>query len=648
MDALATASMGLTSTATLDSIDITVPSSSISLPISRLIEDEKNGQVQFLMTDHLDMPSWKAAQLSPIKSKKRRLKGADIAESQSVGPYKRSKDSHEGSSKSTKKAVQTKLTSPAKSIRIVCSTDHAKKASAHQPQISDQVTNDTPVTFETLMEELKEALDKSRRVVVITGAGISVAAGIPDFRSSTGIFAQLIGESASSSSTLGNVATSPQKAKSGYRKVITGRDLFDSSVFGDEPIHSMHLRLLADLQTKADQAEPTPVHRLIQHLHRSGKLLRCYTQNIDGLEVGNVDSTNDPITMGVQGVRQRMGSESGSLFDLSVPSTQETVSASNCIDDKDRDLDPIRYPTPEASQGSMTEDEEAVRTLDPFETPRKKSHASVYLGTPRSTPRAGTKRLLWDKLKKEDTDHYDSDSSLSSLSDNDLTRTIHLATTSKKAMKEAAERKRSSRVRFEMVYPAVVPLHGQIGPLKCLNCRAQFSLSRNHIESMHRGEPIPCPTCFDAETKRTLEGNRSRGVGTLRSSVVLYNEDHPDAERIGEISQRDLCGRGRERADLLLVIGTSLKIPGTRKLVKEFASVIRGRDIASKPEDKGAALDLERSLSLDEKRSAPTAKNFFINLDMPTCLGPLRRAFDRCILGDAQEVARRLLADQKM
>lgn len=38
---------------------------------------------------------------------------------------------------------------------------------------------------------LREILTTSRKIVVVAGAGISVAAGIPDFRSSKGLFASM-------------------------------------------------------------------------------------------------------------------------------------------------------------------------------------------------------------------------------------------------------------------------------------------------------------------------------------------------------------------------------------------------------------------------------------------------------------------------
>ena len=39
------------------------------------------------------------------------------------------------------------------------------------------------------LNELKSAIEKSNRIVVLTGAGASVPSGIPDFRSAHGLYA---------------------------------------------------------------------------------------------------------------------------------------------------------------------------------------------------------------------------------------------------------------------------------------------------------------------------------------------------------------------------------------------------------------------------------------------------------------------------
>lgn len=44
---------------------------------------------------------------------------------------------------------------------------------------------------ESSVQLLRAILTTSRKIVVLAGAGISVAAGIPDFRSSKGLFASM-------------------------------------------------------------------------------------------------------------------------------------------------------------------------------------------------------------------------------------------------------------------------------------------------------------------------------------------------------------------------------------------------------------------------------------------------------------------------
>jgi NAD-dependent histone deacetylase SIR2 len=54
---------------------------------------------------------------------------------------------------------------------------------------------------------------------------------------------------------------------------------------------------------------------------------------------------------------------------------------------------------------------------------------------------------------------------------------------------------------------------------------------------------------------------------------VLYNEYNPDEDAIGNVSSADL----KARPDAVLVVGTTLKVPGTRRLVREMCQVTRGR-----------------------------------------------------------------------
>ena len=111
--------------------------------------------------------------------------------------------------------------------------------------------------------QLKRVLDvlhKKRKIVVIAGAGISVSAGIPDFRSSAGLFSSLRKE---------------HKLKS------SGKDLFDASVYRDDNSTADFHDMVRSLSQKTKDAQPTPFHHLLATLAEQGRLHRLYTQNVE-------------------------------------------------------------------------------------------------------------------------------------------------------------------------------------------------------------------------------------------------------------------------------------------------------------------------------------------------------------------------------
>ncbi|KIW95372.1 uncharacterized protein Z519_03956 [Cladophialophora bantiana CBS 173.52] len=113
------------------------------------------------------------------------------------------------------------------------------------------------------LDTLLKALRHRRKIVVIAGAGISVSAGIPDFRSSNGLFKSLRGE---------------HKLKS------SGKMLFDASVYKDDHSTSSFHDMVRKLSKMSEDAKPTLFHRFLARLAVEGRLLRLYTQNVDGLE----------------------------------------------------------------------------------------------------------------------------------------------------------------------------------------------------------------------------------------------------------------------------------------------------------------------------------------------------------------------------
>jgi NAD-dependent deacetylase sirtuin 2 len=97
------------------------------------------------------------------------------------------------------------------------------------------------------------------RIVVMCGAGISTSAGIPDFRTpGSGLYNNL------------------QKYN-----VPTPEAMFSLDYFRQSP--GAFYELAKDLWPGTYL--PTPCHYFIRLLHENGKLLRCYSQNIDGLEL---------------------------------------------------------------------------------------------------------------------------------------------------------------------------------------------------------------------------------------------------------------------------------------------------------------------------------------------------------------------------
>eukprot|EP00931_Biecheleriopsis_adriatica_P054444 TRINITY_DN32038_c0_g1_i1.p1 TRINITY_DN32038_c0_g1~~TRINITY_DN32038_c0_g1_i1.p1 ORF type:complete len:1263 (-),score=281.51 TRINITY_DN32038_c0_g1_i1:128-3916(-) len=112
------------------------------------------------------------------------------------------------------------------------------------------------------MEFTLELVEKLRdrhftRIVALVGAGISVSANLPDFRSPGGLYDQLKQEGFSCPEVV-----------------------FTRSFMEEQP--ALFYTVMEKLQT--DDVEPTPTHHFLRVLHDKGMLLRCHTQNIDGLE----------------------------------------------------------------------------------------------------------------------------------------------------------------------------------------------------------------------------------------------------------------------------------------------------------------------------------------------------------------------------
>lgn len=107
------------------------------------------------------------------------------------------------------------------------------------------------------LQHVVELLKNSKRIMVLTGAGVSVSCGIPDFRSKDGIYSRL-----------------------SEFELDDPQQMFDLDFFRERPeiFYSFAREIFPSNFT------PSPSHYFIKLLEDQGKLLRNYTQNIDTLE----------------------------------------------------------------------------------------------------------------------------------------------------------------------------------------------------------------------------------------------------------------------------------------------------------------------------------------------------------------------------
>jgi NAD-dependent histone deacetylase SIR2 len=119
-------------------------------------------------------------------------------------------------------------------------------------------------------------------------------------------------------------------------------------------------------------------------------------------------------------------------------------------------------------------------------------------------------------------------------------------------------------------WPKTIQLHGGLEKMVCSKCGHLSDFDGKLFEGP---EPPACQECEAMDVARVAGGLRSHGVGRLRPRMLLYNEYNVDEEAIGKVSSADI----KSRPDAVIVVGTSLKIPGVRRLVKEMCQVTRGR-----------------------------------------------------------------------
>lgn len=310
-----------------------------------------------------------------------------------------------------------------------------------------------------------------------------------------------------------------QTFKRASLSTMKGRDLFDASIWSDPVKTSVFYTFATNLRQKSREAYPTGSHHFISHLRDSGRMVRCYTQNIDLLE--------DKV-----GLSTRLLLGPGSRSRFSVKASRAAAAAALAT----------------AAAAATAPSAAPTVSLPSDSTDRPGPVAEISLPTD-------------GRHEEEEKD-----------SANDTAQPIATDGAKDQCRQGGTQTAPSSPEPdrgVECVY-----LHGSLRSLRCFQCRGVIDWDEGdrELQTMSGHQP-PCPRCEDATTARQEKGKRALGVGKLRPDIVLYGEEHPESQRISDIIQHDLS----LAPDLLIIMGTSLKVHGLKTVVKEFAKAIHNK-----------------------------------------------------------------------
>ncbi|KAL5535796.1 HST3 [Sanghuangporus sanghuang] len=179
-----------------------------------------------------------------------------------------------------------------------------------------------------------------------------------------------------------------------------------------------------------------------------------------------------------------------------------------------------------------------------------------------------------------------------------------------------------------------VQLHGDIRRVRCTLCSAEYLFTDEHMHAFLEGTAPDCPDCASRSEARVARSARALKIGKLRPGIVLYDEPHPLGDDIGSIQSGDLS----RKPDLLIIMGTSLKVHGLKKLVKEFAKVVHTTAPSNPP-------PVANSPKPTATKNAMKGKVIFVNKTAPS--SEWDGIIDYHVQGETDAWVERVLEDWK-
>lgn len=343
---------------------------------------------------------------------------------------------------------------------------------------------------------------------------------------------------------------------------LKGKELFDASIWSDPLKTSVFYTFATNLRQKSRDAVPTGCHQFIGHLSKAGKMVRCYTQNIDLLE--------DKVGLST---RLLLGAGSRSRFSTRVSKGVTTSTGGSGT----------RTPSTNNNQQPTTVPPVSCTETPVPSQPALGGQSSGQEAMPPNGQEASSQPVEDVNIDKSQTQHGDKapadggggqngepGGGQDSNNENSDAQPLAAALTDPEKPVPKAERGKSPEHDrgVECVF-----LHGSLRALRCFQCGCITDWDDGRELQTMSGQQPPCPRCEDATNARQERGKRALGVGKLRPDIVLYGEDHPESQRISTIIQHDIS----LAPDMLIIMGTSLKVHGLKTVVREFAKTVHNR-----------------------------------------------------------------------
>ena len=168
-----------------------------------------------------------------------------------------------------------------------------------------------------------DLIKDAKKIVVVSGSGISAAAGLSTY--------------------VGGKDGLYEKARKRY-KLEKGIDLFGWRFYSERPRDAQ--KFLAELAVAVQKAQPTPTHRALVDLERSGVLMRHITLNIDGLHAqagASLWDGSDGTTVELHGaLREVVDCENGNVYALDDEMLRRIKGGRDAVDGKDAPRDALR------------------------------------------------------------------------------------------------------------------------------------------------------------------------------------------------------------------------------------------------------------------------------------------------------------------